>query len=139
MKIGKWSIIVPDKRIVKQYGDGQTWGYLIEDDGFWKNNLNSNIRAVQYTGDNSDLDQVEFNDGTPHTYFTGNIQNFADKWDEQHLLRLQQDWDFNNEYINLGKTDPNKPDQDQYRPETQEEKITRLGPKPTSYSSIDIE
>ena len=50
MKIGKWTIVVPDKRIIKQYGDGKTIGYIVEDNNFWINNLNSNINAIQYTG-----------------------------------------------------------------------------------------
>ena len=67
MKIGKWSIIVEDKIIVKQYGEGATIGYVIEDDSFWKNNLSPNVRAIQYSGDNLDNDQVEYNDKTNHS------------------------------------------------------------------------
>ena len=121
MKIGKWSIIVPDKRIVKQYGDGATWGYVVEDNFFWNNNLESNIRAIQYSGDNLDTDQVEHNDGTGNTFFNGDIKKFSDKWDEQHLIRLQAEWDIDN-----------------IKDETPEEKITRLGVRPTSYQSQDI-
>jgi len=121
MKIGKWSIIIPDKRIVKQYGDGATWGYVVEDDSFWNDNLESNIRAIQYSGDNLDTDQVEHNDGTNNTVFNGDIKKFSDKWDEQHLIRLQAEWDIDN-----------------IKDETPEEKITRLGVRPTSYQSQDI-
>jgi len=138
MKIGKWSIIVEDKRIVKQYGEGATFGYVVEDDSFWKNNLASNVRAIQYTGDNLDSDQVEYNDGTNHSIFNGDIKMFSDKWDEQHLLKLQNDWDNNIEYINLGKTNPEKPNEDQFRQETIEEKIIRIGNRPTSFKSEDI-
>jgi hypothetical protein len=138
MKIGKWSIIVEDKRIVKQYGEGATFGYVVEDDSFWKNNLASNVRAIQYTGDNLDSDQVEYNDGTNHSIFNGDIKIFSDKWDEQHLLKLQNDWDNNIEYINLGKTNPEKPNEDQFRQETIEEKIIRIGNRPTSFKSEDI-
>jgi hypothetical protein len=138
MKIGKWSIIVEDKRIVKQYGEGATFGYVVEDDSFWKNNLASNVRAIQYTGDNLDSDQVEYNDKTNHSIFNGDIKIFSDKWDEQHLLKLQNDWDNNIEYINLGKTNPEKPNEDQFRQETIEEKIIRIGNRPTSFKSEDI-
>ena len=50
MKKGKWSIIVDDKRIIKQYDEGSVAGigYIIESENFWLNNLNSNIRAIQY-------------------------------------------------------------------------------------------
>lgn len=69
MKIGKWTIVVPDKLIIKQYGDYATRGYVVDDNNFWNNNLSQNIRAIQYTGNNLDKEQVEHNDGSPHTFF----------------------------------------------------------------------
>jgi hypothetical protein len=138
MKKGKWSIIVDDKRIVKQYGNGATLGHVVEDNSFWTNLINSRIRAIQYSGDNLDLDQVEFNNGNKNTYFTGDIKIFADAWDKEHLKYLQEIWDSNNIQINLGKTNLDKPNEDQFREETIEEKIIRIGNRPTSYTSEDI-
>lgn len=130
MKIGKWTIVVPDKLIIKQYGDSAQVGYIIEDNNFWTNNLSSNIRAIQYTGDNLDKEQVEHNDGSPHTFFSGDIKAFADEWDKKHLVFLQESWDFNNLKIQL--------ENNLTRPETVDEKINRLGPRPTSFNSVDI-
>lgn len=139
MKIGKWSIIVPDKRIVKQYGEGANWGYVVEDNFFWENNVSLNVKAIQYTGDNSDKEQVEFTDGSYSTSFTGDIKKFADEWDKKYLLKIQNDWDNATLNILIGPTDPEfKPDVDQYRPETEEAKIARIGSRPTSYASTDI-
>lgn len=128
MKTGKWTIVVDDKRIIKQY-EGRI-GYEILDDNFWLNNLDKNIRAIQYTGDNNDLDQVEYRDKTPNSVFTGDIKIFADKWDEAHLLNMQNLWDNNNIQITLA--DNSK------RPETSEEKINRIGQRPSTYKSENI-
>jgi hypothetical protein len=138
MKIGKWSIIVEDKRIVKQYGNGATLGHVVEEDSFWENNLSPNIRAIQYSGDNLDNNQVEYNDKSNNSVFVGNIKVFSDQWDKQHLLYLQNNWDLDINYINLGKINPDKPNEDQFRQETIEEKIIRLGNRPSSYISEDI-
>jgi hypothetical protein len=130
MKIGKWTIVVPDKMIIKQYGDFATRGYIIDDNNFWKNNLNENIRAVQYTGNNLDKEQVEHNDGSSHTFFSGNIKIFADEWDKKHLIFLQDSWDSNNIEVQI--------ENDSTRPETLDEKINRLGLRPTIYNSVDV-
>ena len=121
MKMGKWTIVRADKLIIKQYGDGKSIGYFIDDQNFWNTNLDSTINAVQYTGNNSDLDQVEFNNGNKNTYFSGNIKIFADAWDKEHLKSLQLIWDSNS-----------------LQNETIEEKIVRLGQRPTNYISEDI-
>lgn len=121
MKMGKWTIVRADKRIIKQYGDGKSIGYLVDDQNFWNTNLDSTINAIQYTGNNSDFDQVEFNNGNQNTYFSGNIKIFADAWDKEHLKMLQLIWDSNN-----------------LENETVEEKIVRLGQRPTNYISEDI-
>ena len=121
MKMGKWTIVRADKLIIKQYGDGKSIGYFIDDQNFWNTNLDSTINAIQYTGNNSDLDQVEFNNGNKNTYFSGNIKIFADAWDKEHLKSLQLIWDSNS-----------------LQNETIEEKIVRLGQRPTNYISEDI-
>lgn len=130
MKIGKWTIVVPDKLIIKQYGDYATRGYVVDDNNFWNNNLSQNIRAIQYTGNNLDKEQVEHNDGSPHTFFSGNIKIFADEWDKKHLIFLQDSWDNNNIQVQI--------ENNSTRPETLDEKINRLGPRPTIYNSVDI-
>ena len=121
MKMGKWTIVRADKLIIKQYGDGKSIGYFIDDQNFWNTNLDSTINAIQYTGNNSDLDQVEFNNGNKNTYFSGNIKIFADAWDKEHLKSLQLIWDSNS-----------------LQNETIEEKIVRLGQRPINYISEDI-
>ena len=144
MKIGKWSIIVPDKRIIKQYGEETTLGFIVENNSFWQNNVSSNIKAIQYTGDNLDKEQVEYNDGSPHSHFTGDIKKFADEWDKAYLLKLQNDWDMANLMIVISSNDPGfilelqSQNITQHRVETVEEKIARIGNRPTSYASIDI-
>lgn len=141
MKKGKWTIVVDDKRIIKQYGEGIGIGYEVLDNNLWSN-LNSNIFAIQYTGDVNDSDQVEYRDETPHSIFNGDIKIFADKWDEKYLLNLQFNWD--NNFIYETIPDPNstpenpKPDITKVKEETVEQKITRLGPRPTIYKSENI-
>jgi hypothetical protein len=144
MKKGKWSIIVDDKRIVKQYDEGSIAGigYVIESENFWLNNLNSNIRAIQYSGISDDTDQVEYRDGTHNSSFTGNIKIFSDEWDKKHLEQLQLIWDNNNIYetiSNPNSTPENpKPDITVTKKETTEQKTSRVGPRPISYVSQDI-
>jgi hypothetical protein len=69
-------------------------------------------------------------------------KKFADEWDKAYLLKLQNDWDSANLTILLNSNDPGfnsqSPDIKQYRDETEEEKIARIGNRPTSYASTDI-
>ena len=82
------------------------------------------LRAIQYKDDDHDYnDSVEYRDETPHaTWTNSNLGNFrtqfVEKWDASHLTELQSNWD-----------DDNIDD------ETSDEKVARLGAKPTSYSS----
>ena len=117
-----WSVIFDDKTIVKQAGDAAGTFYVIDDDDtFWNQSKFSNIWAVQY-GTSVTSDEVGYRDTTPHSSWAdanlGNFQDFIDKWDSAHLLNLQSAWDDNN-----------------VEGETSEEKIERLGARPTSYSS----
>ena len=116
----KWTVVFEDKMIIKQTGNDQG-GYVINDDSFWNDSKWSNIWAIQYGSSNSS-DEVEYRDTTPHSSFAdanlGDISQFSSRWDSAHLIQLQSNWD--NNYIN-GETDA--------------EKITRLGARPTSYSS----
>jgi len=117
----QWTIIFEDKKIIKNYGAEKNTGYKINDDSFWNQSKFSNIWAVQY-GTSNTSDEVEHRDTTPHCSFLdaniGSIQDFISKWDQAHLSQLQSNWD-----------------NDNVDGETSEEKNTRLGARPTSYTS----
>ena len=116
-----WTIVFEDNKIIKQSGDGAGKSYTIDDNSFWSQSKFSNIWAIQH-GTSVTSDEVEYRDGTSHSSFAdaniGAIGDFTDKWDTAHLVQLQSDWDANN-----------------VEGETSEEKISRLGVRPTSYSS----
>ena len=120
-----WTVVFDDKVIIKQSElhseDNQPIGYKINDDAFWSQAKYSNIWAIQY-GTSVTSDEVEYRDETPHSSFVdaniGDFQDFINKWDANHLVQLQNNWD--NNYI---------------EGETEAEKIARLGARPTSYSS----
>ena len=116
-----WTVVFEDKLIIKQSGDG-AGGYVIDNDSFWNDSKWSNVWAIQFGTSNSN-DEVEYRDDTPHSSWTNaNLGDFSsqfiNKWDAAHLVRLQSDWDNNN-----------------VDGETESEKITRLGARPTNYSS----
>ena len=132
-----WTVVFEDKCIINQGVKigGHSVGYNIADDSFWNDSKWSNIWAIQYKDDNLDHnDSVEFKDDTPHTTWNesglGDFHaQFITKWDTAHLTRLQDDWDRNISFIE-------EPEGSEiYREETSNEKITRLGARPTSYSS----
>jgi hypothetical protein len=118
-----WTIVFDDKLVIKNYAEGadEGIGYTISDDSFWSDSKFSNIWAVQY-GNSITSDEVEYRDSTPHSSFVdaniGDINQFTNKWDSAHLTQLQANWD-----------------NDNIDDETEAEKITRLGVRPTSYSS----
>lgn len=118
---GTWTVVFEDKTIIKNNGAESGTGYVINDDAFWSQSKFNNIWAVQYGTSNSS-DEVEYKDDTPHSTFTeaniGAIGDFTAKWDSAHLAQLQADWD-----------------NDNIEGETAAEKVTRLGARPTSYSS----
>ena len=126
-----WTIVFEDKTIIKNYAEGASEGvgYVISDNSFWSDPKFSNIWAVQH-GTSTTSDQVEYRDDTPHSSFTdaniGDVSQFSSKWDSAHLAKLQSDWDNNNSGTGEG---------DGFVLETEAEKITRLGARPTSYSS----
>jgi len=117
---GNWVVIFEEKRINKKTGDDAGY-YIIEDDTFWNQSKFSNIWAIQY-GTSVTSDEVEYRDETPHSSFAdaniGDFSQFINKWDAAHLAKLQSNWD-----------------EDNVDGETESEKITRLGARPTSYSS----
>lgn len=120
---GNWTVVFEDKCIIKNHDEGASEGigYAINDDSFWSDSKFSNIWAIQY-GNSITSDEVEYRDSTPHSSFAdaniGDINQFSSKWDSAHLAQLQFNWDNNN-----------------VDGETDAEKITRLGARPTSYSS----
>ena len=117
-----WTVVFDDKLIIKQKGDAAGTGYTITDDAFWSQSKFSNIWAIQH-GASVSTDEVEYRDNTPHSTYAdanlGDFNDFINKWDSAHLSKLQSDWDNNN-----------------IEGETSEQKITRLGARPTSYSSL---
>ena len=118
-----WTVVFEDKKIIKNYAEGanEGIGYTIDDNDFWGLAKWNNIWAIQY-GTSNPNDTVEYRDTTPHSTWEdanlGDFQDFIDKWDSAHLSQLQSDWDNNN-----------------VDGESAEDKIARLGARPTSYSS----
>jgi hypothetical protein len=126
---GNWTVVFEDKKIIKNYAEGASEGiaYKINDDAFWNDSKFSNIWAIQY-GTSNTSDEVEYRDETPHSSYAdanlGDISQFSTRWDPMYLAKIQNDWDVNVLVVN-----------DEVVPETEAEKIARLGPRPTSYSS----
>ena len=127
-----WTVVFEDKLIIKQSGDAAGTGYpILDNDSFWNDSKWSNIWAIQYKDDDLDYnDSVEYRDTTPHATWNeaglGDFRSqFIDKWDSVHLTSLQNNWDSDVLY------------DAEHQPvsETDEEKIARLGPRPTSYLS----
>jgi|TARA_R100001460_G_scaffold1392_1_gene5382 hypothetical protein len=126
---GNWTIVFEDKTIIKNYAEGASEGvgYVIDDNTFWSQSKFSNIWAIQH-GTSVSTDEVEYRDETPHSVYDssvlGDISQFSEKWDNAHLIQLQYDWDNNDAEDEEGNST-----------ETEAEKISRLGARPTSYSS----
>ncbi len=122
-----WTVVFEDKIIIKQSGDAAGTSYNIEDNAFWSDSKFSNIWAIQH-GTSTTFDEVEYRDQTPHSAYNssvlGDISQFSNKWDSAHLAQLQSNWDNNNIVDGEGNST-----------ETESEKISRLGARPTSYSS----
>jgi hypothetical protein len=119
---GAWTIVFEDRTVIKNNGPESGTGYVIDDNSFWTQSKFSNVWAIQY-GTSNVNDQVEYRDDTPHASWAdaslGDINDFITRWDAAHLARLQSDWDNDNASDD----------------ETNEEKVARLGARPTSYSS----
>ena len=123
-----WTVVFDDKMIIKQKGNGANIAYTISDYFFWSQSKFSNIWSIQY-GTSVSTDEVEYKDNTPHSEYSseelGSFNEFITRWDSAHLATLQSNWDNNNAV-----------DKDGNSIETEDEKITRLGGRPTSYSSL---
>ena len=118
-----WTVVLEDKCIIKNHAEGASEGigYTISDDSFWSDSKFSNIWAIQH-GTSPSTNEVEYRDNSQNTTYAdanlGDISQFSSRWDAVHLSELQADWDDNN-----------------VADETADEKIARLGARPTSYSS----
>ena len=118
-----WTVIFEDKKVIKNYAEGavEGVGYRIQDNDFWGLAKWNNIWAIQY-GTSNPSDTVEYRDTTPHSNWEdanlGDFSDFTTRWDSAHLAQLQFDWD-----------------NDDIEGETADDKIARLGARPTSYSS----
>jgi hypothetical protein len=108
----QWVVVFDDKAVIKNFAEGADngVGYVISDDDFWGLSKWSNIWAIQYGTPNPN-DTVLFRSG-------GDFSDFISRWDAHHLSELQANWD-----------------NDNIEGETSEDKIARLGSRPTSYSS----
>tara|TARA_S200002703_G_scaffold18526_1_gene15099 strand:- start:622 stop:1059 length:438 start_codon:yes stop_codon:yes gene_type:complete len=137
-KHGNWTVIFDDEAVVKrteEFGMSDARGYSsIGSTDFWNQAKFSNIHAIQFSDDgNNDNDQVEFKDNSPNGPYTselyGSFQQFIDLWDAAHLMNMQENWDNDTQQVEDPANSGN------YRDETDAEKTTRLGARPTSYSS----
>ena len=121
-----WTVVFEDKMIIKQSGDAAGTSYVISDNDFWGLAKWNNIWAIQY-GTLNPSDTVEYRDETPHSTWDdanlGDFSDFTNRWDSAHLAQLQSDWDNDNAVDAEGN------------PESESDKIARLGARPTSYSS----
>ncbi len=125
----QWTVVFDDKMVINHSvinDNGYATSYVISDNDFWGLTKWSNIWAIQY-GTSVTSDEVEYRDETAHSSFAdanlGDFTEFTTRWDSAHLAKLQSDWDNNNVFDDEGN------------PESEADKIARLGARPTSYSS----
>lgn len=144
-KHGLWTVIIEDKTVIKKTEDfsvSSVKALKIEDDSFWSQSKFSNIHAIQFSDDGVDNDQVEYKDNSPNSSYDENIlgnfrTEFIDRFDTAYLAQSQASWDD----INTITGQPNIAEIEDpegsgnYRDETSDEKIVRLGARPTSYTS----
>jgi len=135
-KHGIWTVVFDDKMIYKKTADAsasEPKAVVVNDDAFWNQSKFSNIHAIQFTDDNVDNDQVEYKDDTEHSNYDasvlGSFNEFITRFDTAWLAKIQNDWDMDNVVVE----DP--ADSGTYRAETSDEKIARIGARPTSYTS----
>jgi uncharacterized protein YozE (UPF0346 family) len=124
---GKWAIVFDDRMVLKRHQEFDTAtskGLNVGDDALWNQSKFDNIWAIQY-GTSVTSDEVEYRDETPHSSYAdanlGPISQFTDLWDAAYLSELQSNWD-----------------NDNVDGETAEQKVTRLGARPTSYVSASV-
>jgi hypothetical protein len=134
----KWTVLFPEKRITCQgvkNPAGWPVTYKIDNDSFWSDSKWQDIHVIQFIDDSNDHnDCVEMVPGTfgrNKTWAESNLgdfrSQFIDKWDVAHLAQLQADWDADGENLTDEAGNPIS--------ETEAEKISRIGARPTSYTS----
>ena len=128
-----WTVVFDDKKVVNhnvKNNEGHSLAYTIDDDSFWNQAHFSNLWAIQFANATT-ADQVEHRDETPHTAFDsvthGDFNHFITRWDAAHLTHLQSDWDEDNITYENGNIS-----------ETAEQKINRIGARPTSFTSPSV-
>ena len=139
MKHGYWTIIFEDKMIIKKTGEFSPTNCAAHkvDNGSvnWSDSKWNNIHAIQFTDDGVDNDQVEYTDSSPNGVYDASVlgdfrTQFIEPFDAVHLAQLQSEWDNNPQPIPEDASPDDMPPE-----ETEAEKIARLGPRPTSYTS----
>ncbi len=121
-----WTVVFEDKIVINRSvkTNNEATSYTIEDDSFWNQAHFANLWAIQF-GTTPSTDEVEHKDSTPHTSYDstihGNFNEFITSWDAIHLAELQGSWDNNN-----------------VDGETAEQKINRIGARPTSFTSPSV-
>lgn len=125
-KHGDYTVLFEDRIIMKkcdEFTPSTGKPVVVNDEEFWTQSKYQNIMAIQFTNDATDNDQVEYNDRNAEydEATLGSFQAFVDKFDAAYLMELQENWD-----------------NDNVAGETEAEKITRLGARPTSYTSTPI-
>ena len=144
-KHGLWTVIIDDKTVIKkteEFSISLVKALKIDNDSFWSQSKFNNIHAIQFSDDGVDNDQVEYKDNSPNSSYDENIlgnfrTEFIDRFDAAYLAESQAIWDD----INSNTGQPNifqieDPEgSGNFRDETSDEKIVRLGARPTSYTS----
>ena len=119
----KWIVVFDDKKITKKYDEGseEGAGHILKDDPIWNEAKFANIWAIQY-GNSVATDSVEYRDETPPSVYApavlGDFQEFINRWDAAQLVSIQNTWD-----------------DDNVEGESSSDKLSRLGARPTSYTS----
>lgn len=136
---GKWTVVFEDRLVIKRNDDFTLLtakGLVVGDEQFWSQTKFSNIWAIQY-GTSNPSDEVEHRDNSPHCSYAeanlGPITQFTDLWDAAHLADIQERWD--NDTLTIKEVVDGE---NVTRLETIEEKITRLGARPTNYVSTPV-
>ena len=120
------TVIPSDKQIYLETADAQFPNrrcHIIDNDSEFWNSVDSRIHAIQYHSDG--LKQIEYKNPREDILITdiSILQKYIDRFNlTEQTYQSQITWDINNVEITL--TDGTK------RFETQEEKVTRLGPRP---------
>jgi ABC-type uncharacterized transport system ATPase subunit len=120
------TVIPIDKQIYLETADTQFPNrrcHVIDNDSEFWNNVDPRIHAIQYHSDG--LKQIEYKNPREDVVITdiATIQKYVDRFNlTEQTYQSQLSWDNNN--IEIVLADGEK------RPETLQEKISRIGPRP---------